>query len=79
MTTPHSVTHPGKRVVVVLHSGQVLIDRFVGRPKHRRWIELAKAGRVSKAEIKSFAVIKGQFDPKRMGLNQSKRGKASDS
>jgi hypothetical protein len=62
----HTATFRGKRVAVTLHTGQVLVDRFIDRPKNRRWIELKVAGRIPMNQVKSFSPLQGEFDPKRM-------------
>jgi len=62
----HTATFRGKRVVVVLNDGTILEDHFVDRAKNNRWIELRKAGRIAKSDIKSFANLKGPLDLKRL-------------
>lgn len=50
----HTATFKGKRVCVKLRDGTVMIDRFVGRPAHKRFIVLAGRGKVPMREITSF-------------------------
>ncbi len=57
MRIPHTPTHRGKRVRVVLKNGQVLVDRFQGRTD--RWVELQSNGRIEKRWIQSFTIVKG--------------------
>lgn len=49
---PHTATYKGKRVKVVLHSGEMFIDKFVERTKNKRVVfenHMVRAG-----DIKSF-------------------------
>lgn len=50
----HTATYKGKRVCVKLRDGTVIIDRFVARPAHRRFIVLENNPRVPLSEITSF-------------------------
>lgn len=54
--TPHTGTHPGKRVYVKLIDGTVIIDRFVER--NDKYVFLKEYGRLLKSEIKSFSDFK---------------------
>lgn len=63
----HTATTRGKRVIVTLVSGEVLVDRFVERAKNRRWIELEQRGRLAMSLVKSFANLKGKVNLKRLG------------
>lgn len=67
----HTQTNRGKRVVVTLHDGTVLVDRFIERAKSNRWIKLEKAGRVMKRDVASFANLKGPVNEKRLGKNRT--------
>lgn len=58
MRTPHTQTHRGKAVRVVLRDGTVLVDKFDYRT--HRFVFLLKAGRIPKCEIKSFTIFKAQ-------------------
>ena len=53
----HSATRRGKRVRIVLRDGTKIDDKFVTRTD--RWIVLEHAGRVWKADLKAFIIIKG--------------------
>ncbi|MBN1320528.1 MAG: hypothetical protein JXA87_06785 [Thermoleophilia bacterium] len=53
---PHTACHPGKRVRVKLHSGEVIFDRFVTRTD--RYIVLEERGKVMKRDIDSFGPVR---------------------
>lgn len=60
MRTPHTNTHTGKRIRLILRDGDTLSGRFAGRT--HRWVELDHAGtvrRVAKADIRAFIIVKG--------------------
>ncbi len=56
MRIPHTATHRGKRVKVVLRDGTEIIDRFIDRTD--KWVVLKENGRVNKSDIRAFIVIK---------------------
>ena len=56
--TPHTATHKGKRVRVVLMDGTSFIDRFWDRTKKE--VQFKERGWISKLQIKSFTIYKGQ-------------------
>lgn len=56
MRTPHTSTHRGKQVAIILRDGRQIRDRFLGRTN--RWIELEQAGRIYKREIRAFRILK---------------------
>ena len=56
MRTPHTAVKKGKRVKVVLKSGEEFIDKFVDRKSRYVTFENRK---VLKGDIKSFAIFKG--------------------
>ena len=56
MKIPHTATHRGKRVLLVLRDGTRVSGRFVTRTD--RWVEL-DVGKVHKKYIKAFIVMKG--------------------
>jgi len=62
----HTQTQRGKRVFVRLQDGTIVLDRFVRRAENNRWIELEEHGRIQLEEIKSFGIVRGKFDPKRL-------------
>lgn len=57
---PHTATNRGKRVRVVLRDGTQIDDRFESR--NDRWIVLQHRGRVNKADIRAFIVLKTASD-----------------
>lgn len=68
---PHTQTHRGKRVAVVLRSGEIVEGRFIQRAKSNRWIEVdvqAEVVRIYKSEIVSFSPLRGPLDIKRLGI-----------
>lgn len=69
----HTNTQRGKRVIVVLLNGDVILDRFIRRADNNRWIELERTGRVPRSQIKSLSVQKGVYDSKRLGRRKEKR------
>lgn len=52
MGTPHTRTTKGKRVLVILHDGTRLVDRFEERTD--RQIRLREKGWVNKSEVRAF-------------------------
>lgn len=50
---PHTATKKGKRVHVILKSGEKLIDHFEGRTD--RHVFLRARGRIAKSEIRAFS------------------------
>ena len=56
MKTPHTAVKKGKRVKVVLKSGEEFVDKFVDRKSRYVTFENRK---VLKGDIKSFAIFKG--------------------
>lgn len=55
--TPHTATHRGKKVKVVLTDGTVFIDRFWDRTKKE--VQFKERGWITKLKIKSFTIYKG--------------------
>ena len=55
--TPHTATHKGKRVMVVLTDGTVFVDRFWDRTKKE--VQFKERGWINKTLIKSFKIYKG--------------------
>jgi len=51
----HTATYPNKRVLVVLHSGERFVDRFVDRKPGKRYVQLRERGRVAIEDIRVFA------------------------
>jgi hypothetical protein len=56
MRIPHTATHRGKRVKIVLRDGTEIVDRFIDRTD--KWVVLKENGRVNKSDIRAFIVIK---------------------
>lgn len=56
MRTPHTQTHRGKAVRVVLRDGAVIVDKFVYRT--HKFVFLKASGRIEKGDIKSFRIYK---------------------
>jgi len=56
MRTPHTAVKKGKRVKVILKSGEVFVDKFIDRKSRYVAFETRK---VLKGDIKSFAIFKG--------------------
>lgn len=54
MKTPHTATFRGKRVRVVLKTGETFIDRFITRTPGK-WVEFQQHGRVRSGDIKAFS------------------------
>lgn len=73
---PHTRVARGKRVAVVLNTGQVVEGRFRCRPSNNRWVEIEIVNssgekeivRIPKAEIVSFSAIKGTLDYSKLGI-----------
>lgn len=59
MRMPHTATHRGKRVRVVLRSGEEIRGKFEGRTD--RWI-MIDGRKILKRDIRSFGIDKGR-DP----------------
>ena len=57
MRTPHTATHRGKHVKILLRSGKILIDRFLERKS--TFIYLEKHGRIRRCDIRSLANLRG--------------------
>lgn len=58
MRIPHTSCHRGKRVKVVLKNGTEVIGRFENRTD--KWIVLKDVGRINKADIRAFIILKGE-------------------
>jgi len=56
MRTPHTAVKKGKRVKVVLKSGEEFVDKFIDRKSRYVTFETRK---VLKGDIKSFGIFKG--------------------
>ena len=55
MRTPHTAAKKGKRVKVILKSGEEFVDKFIDRKS--RYVTFEKR-RVLKGDIKSFSIFK---------------------
>jgi hypothetical protein len=60
MRTPHTACRRGKRIRVVLITGEKFIDRFWERSG--RYVYFKKHPRVLQGDIKAFTIIKGITD-----------------
>lgn len=58
MRTPHTATYRGKRVRVVLITGEVFIDQFWER--NPKWVWFKNKGKVRRGSIKSFTIYKAK-------------------
>lgn len=54
MPLGHTRTYRHRKVRVVLRDGTVIEDRFLERPRCKRWVVLERHGRVALSAIKSF-------------------------
>ena len=61
MRTPHTQTHRGKTVRVVLRDGTVIVDKFERRTD--KFVFLQEVGRLAKGDIKSFTIFKPRNKP----------------
>ena len=57
MRMPHTGTNRGRRVKVTLKNGQQFVDQFHDRTD--KYVIFVTNGRIAKAHIKSFAIVKG--------------------
>ena len=57
MRTPHTATHRGKQVKILLRNGEILIDKFVERKS--TFIYLEKYGCIRRCDIRSLANLRG--------------------
>ena len=67
MNQGHTSTHRGKKVLIELRTGEVIVDRFVDRTPSK-YILLEKYGRVHAREIAAFitspAIIRAKVGDK---------------
>lgn len=56
--TAHTSTYKGKRVYVVLKSGQTFVDKFKDKKSHI--VEFEEHGKVKKAEIKVMTIYRNK-------------------
>jgi hypothetical protein len=56
MRSPHTSCPRGKRVRIVMRSGEIIIDKFVDRTS--RFIVLEEYGRLASGSVCSFAILK---------------------
>jgi hypothetical protein len=56
--TIHTSTYKGKRVYVVLKTGEKFVDKFVD--KKSGYVVLAEKGKIRKASIKTMTIFRNQ-------------------